>query len=133
ANFVGNHQDIDTCTLNSLYSICDKINIPIEPFHYEYPANIKRVLDIVSIPRSILWGSRSKFDQDFSARGNGRRRNIGDLLDNETLTLSSGETYVFENIFTGHYESIEIPTIGAQTTFVPNELSAIGLESPVKN
>jgi len=58
ANFVANHEDINVCNIPQLYSLSNKLDVPIDNYNLNYPAELKRMMDIVSINQQVLWGAR---------------------------------------------------------------------------
>ena len=58
ANFVQNHEDVDSCNIPQLYSLTKKLDVPIDDYNFNYPADLKRMMDIISINQQILWGDR---------------------------------------------------------------------------
>jgi hypothetical protein len=71
-NFVGNTVDPDTCSIDALYSLCKMHGIEVDQFDrlkFATPANIKRIIDLLSIKQSKLWGTRNKFNKDFDING----------------------------------------------------------------
>lgn len=71
-NFVSNIVDPDTCGVDALYSLCEQYGINVEQFErfkFATPANIKRVIDLLSIKQSKLWGARNRYAKDFDING----------------------------------------------------------------
>jgi hypothetical protein len=71
-NFPSNTIDPNTCNVDALYSLCKMFDIDVSQFdRYKFstPANIKRLIDILSIKQSKLWGTRNKFNRDFDTYG----------------------------------------------------------------
>ncbi|MGA1048888.1 MAG: hypothetical protein ACO3UU_12840, partial [Minisyncoccia bacterium] len=71
-NFVSNTVDPDTCGVDALHSLCKIFNINVDQFDrfkFATPANIKRVIDLLSIKQSKLWGARNKYNKDFNING----------------------------------------------------------------
>jgi hypothetical protein len=119
ANFVANNNDIDTCNVNALYSLCEQLNIPISNYNYTYPAGLKRIVDLTSIPHSRLWGTRSKFDRDFDRKGSTSALeavNLGDQLSVETYIVSAGTPIVSEQLFNREYKIINTMYISGSST-----------------
>jgi hypothetical protein len=56
ANFVPNHADIDTANVSQLASFAEQLSVPIKTFGVDFPEEIKRLVDIFSIPKHILRG-----------------------------------------------------------------------------
>ena len=62
ANFVQNNKDIETCNIPQLYSICKAIDVPVDDYNLSYPADLSRLMDIVSIHYSTLRGVKDKYN-----------------------------------------------------------------------
>ena len=99
ANFVSNNQDIDTCEVDALYNICKLYDENINYFDnlkFGAPATIKRLVNLLSIKQSKLWGGRNKFDRDFDVNNydpsinNYFGINLGPKLDVSTTILTAG-------------------------------------------
>ena len=69
ANFVDNKADVDKVNIDSLLSLCKELTIDFEEYNYLYPPQLKRIVDMLSIKQSKLWGSRNKYALNFDNRG----------------------------------------------------------------
>jgi streptogramin lyase len=58
ANFVANHDDIDAANVAQLYSLSHELDVPIDDYNLEFPPDLKRIMDIVSVNQQTLWGGR---------------------------------------------------------------------------
>lgn len=118
ANYVENHNDVDTCNINKLYSLADEIDVPIDDYNFQYPAELKRIMDIVSIPHKVLWGDRCKCSLNFKSSynvcdncGHKHDSNRGLPLDTTTYVVSANIPYIAEYKFQRDiYELINPPT-----------------------
>ncbi len=116
ANFVNNKADISTCNLDSLISFCNELSIPFEEYNYPFPPQLKRIVDILSIKHKNLWGEQNTFSENFNARGHFPIKidfgiNLGDELDVETASVSSGEPIVAYEIFSEIYSLVNFSQI----------------------
>jgi hypothetical protein len=59
ANFNTNHADVDTCGIQQLLAHASEMSIDADDFAASYPAEIIRMLDVASIPRTKLWGIKN--------------------------------------------------------------------------
>lgn len=59
ANFVMNHADIETCSIEAIESYCKETGIDIES-KLNFPRDIKRMIDLFSIKYKKLWGENYK-------------------------------------------------------------------------
>jgi hypothetical protein len=91
ANFVNNHSDIDVCNVNQLISLAELTDVNTVNFNAEFPAEIKRLLDITSTPKSKLWGVK---EQDLILE-----KSIGKQYNTETDYLTAGTQIISRNRF----------------------------------
>jgi len=75
ANYVPNISDIDTCNIESLFSQCDLYGVDTIKYVKEdlltrYPAEISRLVDIFSIKRNYLFGTRNNWNENLDKRTN---------------------------------------------------------------
>jgi hypothetical protein len=131
ANYVANHGDVDTCNIPQLYSLHEMIDIPIDQYQLSYPADIKRIMDVLSVSLTRLKPTRSKFSKDFkkyNVASSGK--NIGTLIDTATYTASAGQNIVANIKYSTNYEKIELTPITADVLNVP-QLSATYANYPL--
>jgi hypothetical protein len=81
ANFIKNQADIDECDINALYNLAASVDLDSDDFRLNYPFFIKRLMDIFSINKSILWGDKDKSAYNFSDGGNYGILNRGNKID----------------------------------------------------
>ena len=124
ANYVANHEDVETANIPQLYGLAQKINSPIDDYNFKYPADLKRIMDIVSIPHKTLWGGRCQcnlnFKQEFNYCANcGHRHasNIGNPIDTDTYVTTADKGFLAEYVRQkGSYELI-MPLNNGETVF----------------
>jgi len=142
ANFVSNNQDIDTCEIDALYSICKLFDENLEyfdQFRFTSPATIKRLINLISIKQSKLWGGRNKFDRDFDVNNydpsinNYFGLNLGEKLDISTTILTAGsasEPIVAYSKFGEKYTYINTNIVSsAHVDFIDEDLQTYALSS----
>ncbi len=56
---------IETDNKEEVNKIIKKIDAPIDDYNFSYPSDLKRIMDIASIPHKILWGDRCKCNHNF--------------------------------------------------------------------
>lgn len=66
ANFTDNNSNVDTANLQALISMCNEVGFDLENVNYEYPAQLKRIVDILSIKHKKLFGDVNSFNTDFN-------------------------------------------------------------------
>ena len=97
SNFVGNTQDIDACNIAGLYSLKQLLDINIkqfDSFNFAVPANLSRLMDLLSIKQSKLWGHSNEFAENFDKKGLDYSDlwgiNLGNELNALTTILTAG-------------------------------------------
>lgn len=119
ANFSDNIANVDTCNVDSLISKCNMFDVTYENYNYPYPASLKRVLDLASIKRNNLFGSKNQNNYSFSS--NILETNLGSIINLETDTFSATEIIVAKEKFSGTYKPVN--------TTIINTYSAIDIIS----
>jgi hypothetical protein len=67
-NFISNNSVLDYANVNSLLSILQEYNIDYQRYNssnYNYPAELTRLIDILSINKSRLFGEKNQFAENF--------------------------------------------------------------------
>lgn len=100
-NFVSNKHSVDKCDVDSLFSMSYQLGSDFSKFeknNFNYPAKLKRYVDIFSINHSRLWGAKNQwnlnFDNKFNADTTKYGINIGDKLDFYTTILTATDGYI---------------------------------------
>lgn len=131
ANFPNNNNDIDTCSVNALYSLCNQFNIPVTNYNYNYIGSLRRVVDLMSIQHKKLWGDRSKFNRDFDKFGSMSAEvgiNRGDELSVNTYMVSAGQPIVAEQLFSRQFRVINPMYLSGASTD-PGYDSSVGMRN----
>lgn len=124
SNFVDNTANIDTCNVAALKSIHHMVNDEfwtLNSYNFNSPANVSRLVDLMSIKYSKLRGDFNKFAENFDSKGTLSNtdminiqtttsfgKNIGSQVDVYTTVLSSGvdgRLVAYEK-FSGQYHLI---------------------------
>lgn len=87
ANYMDNHSDIDTCTIDALQSLAAMVNYKLSEVNTKLPTEISRLVDMLSINFSKLRGTRTTYQQDFEKYGNWSQDTIGVNLGPELLFI----------------------------------------------
>ena len=95
-NFVQNHADIDTANVRQFYSTNKMLGNSVIDYDYNYPPDVSRLMDIVSVQYSRLVGNRRTCNRNYSQD---RRYTLTDQV----------ETY--ENI---SFKDVRCPNCGAK-------------------
>lgn len=84
SNLVDNISFIDTCNVNQLQSMYQMFNEYQYKFNsYNFPGDLLRIVDLISIKFSKLKGARNKFDENFEQHGYYSNQKYGLNLGNE--------------------------------------------------
>ena len=109
SNFVDNHSDPDTCNIDSLYSLLEMYGVDVNQYNYTYPGRLQRIMNIVSISHSGLWGGREKYDRDIDIRRPGASLepdNLGEELDITTYMVSADMPIVSKHLYNSDYRKV---------------------------
>jgi hypothetical protein len=111
SNFVLNHSDIDTCEIDKLYSLSDATNTNTSDYQLNYPPDIKKLMDILSINQSILWGSVPKNQNNFDSSYNEEKSNKGSLLTSNYM-VTAGTPVILKTKSLNSYELVQTGPVG---------------------
>tara|TARA_R110002074_G_scaffold32309_12_gene90374 strand:+ start:20787 stop:22904 length:2118 start_codon:yes stop_codon:yes gene_type:complete len=124
ANFTDNIQDLDKCEIEALDSLGDNLNYRgVGDENWYLPEKLKRIVNLLSIDKVRLFGTSNKFKENLDIRGRSTKedfgRNIGDSIDTQTYTVSSGIDIValekFSNTYTVLNSQQPLSATGAST------------------
>lgn len=87
ANFSANTIDVDTCTLQALISLANLTNYRLTEFGTDMPAELTRVVDLLSIKYTKLRGVETDYQTDFEKYGNVTQQTIGVNLGSELMFI----------------------------------------------
>jgi streptogramin lyase len=134
ANFVGNHRDVDCSNIEQIYSLAEEIDVPIDDYNFEFPSELRRIMDIASLPHHKMRGARCKCNVNFSRSyncdncGDRHANNLGELFSPLTYIVTAGVPFVVEQLsLPGSYDlinTVEHPTTMA-TTYPLSSLGTI--------
>lgn len=125
-NFVDNIIDPDTCGIDALFSLCRLYGISVdqfERFKFATPANVRRIIDLLSIKQSKLWGARNKFNKDFDINGYNPGyndyygKNLGPEINVQYTILTAGSAsvpIVAQSKFSNDYIYINTDILSSQ-------------------
>lgn len=108
ANFVDNNADINKVNIKSLLSFCQELTVDFEQYNLTLPPQLSRLVDILSIKQSSLWGTNSKYALNFNSQGttfanNTYGVNLSSNIDPYTGTFINGTPIVAQELFSGNY------------------------------
>tara|TARA_R110002020_G_scaffold449574_1_gene662908 strand:+ start:3285 stop:5597 length:2313 start_codon:yes stop_codon:yes gene_type:complete len=112
-NFVQNTSDIDVCSINALDGLSilvDNSNLRFDRAGIAQPAEIKRIIDLLSVKYNKFRGMKNTFDENFDSRGHVTKakygKNLGPEITFETHVLSAGTPIVAYEKFSGVYTKL---------------------------
>jgi len=109
ANFTDNNSNVDTANIAALISMCNEVGFNLEDVNYEYPAQLKRITDILSIKHKKLYGDKNSFNTDFNknfSSSSSFAKNIGTQIDMLTGVFAISAGVVAYEKFSGIYTLI---------------------------
>jgi len=123
ANFVDNRTDIDKCNIDALLNFCKELSIEFEEYNYLYPPQVRRLVDMLSIKQSNLWGTQNKYNLNFDNRGtifpnDAYGINLGTEIDSLTGYFSFYTPIVAYELFSGSYKLVNTNYINSDVTYV---------------
>jgi hypothetical protein len=121
ANYILNHSDVDTCEIDKLYSLSDATNTKTDDFLLNYPSDIKRLMDVLSINQSRLWGSIQKDQTNFKQPASDGQFNRGRIL-SSTYSVTAGVPVILKTKSLDKYEFVQTGPILGQTEYPLNWL-----------
>ena len=112
--------DVDLCTLDSLYDMANKYDAPIDSFNVAFPEELRRLMDLFSIPLQKLIGTRCVCNTNFNCNnccgknicsvcGFDKRSNVGIQL-TKTDYVSAGQIIIMKEHGSDTFEFIPIYT-----------------------
>jgi PKD domain len=130
ANFTQNVADVDTCNIDQLLSLATETDTPFENYNIPLPSEIKKYLDIASIPKYKLWGIQSPLPLSSES--------IGAQLNTNTALVTAGSKIVLRNKFDSLFSFYTVPLLTAQSVlplssqsvYPLSSMEGIGLASP---
>jgi len=128
-NFVDNNSDIDKCNLRSLQSIYEMFGEEFTDFYFSAPPFMRRVIDLLSIKKCILYGNFNTFNRQFilSSFEYSIDSNLGAEIDIETGKFTPGLPIITYEYFSKKYNLVHNTLVKAPglSAFKPYPLSAI--------
>lgn len=126
ANFVPNHSDVTTAEINSLHSISKQMGVEVKEYANDYPAEVRRLIDIFSINKHYLMGIPN-VETDPTKK-------IGDLLNpnlTDTVMLTANRFYLLTHKQTNNSRLVFANKLGDLEQFSADLLETDGLLTPL--
>ena len=105
ANFVSNNTDPDTCTLYALQSLFKQYGLDFTTFVTSFPPKLRRAVDLLSINKTVLYGSPNLYTSNFglSTQGYNLGKNLGSEIPISNGTFIAGKPIVAYEKFSEKY------------------------------
>lgn len=133
--FVDQHQDLDRCNLNSLLDMAEKYDVNVDDYSLALPYEVRRILDMVSMPLEKIVGARCVCNTNFfdcaaccggsicKTCGYDLNTNIGDQLTYSDY-VTAGTSILYTVKGNDVYDIVPITQQNGQNVFQLNTLSA---------
>jgi len=129
ANFVDNNADVDAANITQLYGLFGEINYQDKNYNIKFPANLQRIMDLLSINYSRLLGSNTGFNSNYQkdpfVDAQYSQTNLGPQLSNSSI-IYAGTKIVAYQYFGSIYSTITPSVVACNTT----ELNAYSAANP---
>jgi hypothetical protein len=126
ANFVQNHGDIETCNVDQLLSIADSIGVSKFEYGASFPFDVKRMIDIGSISRKRLWGTKDLVPL--------LNKSIGSEYNTLTDFVTAGTKIILRSRIDNVVSVVGVPPLLSNTSIYPlSSIQLYGFAEPVIN
>jgi len=107
-NFLDNNSILDTSNVDQLDSLLKSLDLTAIP-NYSFPPKLKRLVDILSISKSKLFGYRNQNNDDYNTFGYRESeiygQNLGDSLSINSKVVPGDSIVAFEK-YSGNYSAL---------------------------
>lgn len=129
ANFVNNNANVDGANITQLYGLFSEINFLDKNYNIKFPADLQRLMDLLSIsyPRLIGYntGFNSNYQNNISVDAQYSQTNLGQQLNNSSI-ITAGQNIVSYQYFGNVYSTITPTTVACNSV----ELQAYSAANP---
>ena len=119
ANFVDNNADVDGANISQLYGLFGEVNYKDKNYNIKFPADLQRVMDLLSINYSKLVGSNTGFNSNYinypTIDAQYSQTNLGPELQDYSI-INAGTNIIFYQYFGNVYTTITPSTVACNTT-----------------
>jgi hypothetical protein len=126
ANFVENHSDYETANIPQLKSLAKEIGVELKTFGIDFPVEVNRLIDLLSIPKHYLRG-KYKYETDLS-------KLKGNLLTSNSILTAGSYIYMQDR----QYKNLQLVFVaplstefGIQTLYPLSALEISGARHPL--
>jgi hypothetical protein len=135
ANFVSNRSDIDNSNVDTLLSFCDELSIQFELYNYNYPPQLRRIIDLLSVKQQKLWGNQNTYNTNFNNNtqlytDRSIGPNLGTLIDPISGKISVTTPIVAYELFSGNYTLVNYVSSYYLSTSATNGLIPLSSYTP---
>ena len=130
-----NISDVDVANVDALYSMAKFVDLNFDDYRYNFPAGIKRLVDLLSINQSRLFGFRDNSNKDFDKSGYTLNdtttygKNLGTILDTDTYLVSAGTPIIANQLFGNQLKYVNTMVISGSDTANAYSSTYAGLTS----
>lgn len=107
SNFVSNQSDVDTCDIKTLYDLSQSVDLNGDDFKLNFPLEIRRLMDVLSINQSKLWGSTLEDNFNFKKYNKNDNFNRGKLLKSDSYMVTAGVPVILKTKSLNDHKKIE--------------------------
>jgi len=127
ANFTANNADVDGANITELYSLFSEVNYQDKNYNVKFPADLQRIMDLLSINYSKLIGYNSGYNGNYRKYANLNAQysevNLGQQL-TESSIVSAGTNIVINQYFGNIYNTVTPSVVPCTTTTLANYSAA---------
>jgi len=129
ANFVDNNADVDGANISQLYGLFGEVNYEDKNYNIKFPADLQRVMDLLSINYSKLVGSNTGFNSNYinypTVDAQFSQTNLGPELEDYSI-INAGTNIISYQYFGNVYTTITPSTVACNTS----ELNSYSAANP---
>jgi streptogramin lyase len=114
ANFTINNSDVDTCNIQQLLSLADQTATSHSNYDLDLPVNIKKIINLASIPHTKLWGTK-----DMNIILN---ESLGNELNTFTDYITADTFIILRNKFDTSLHLVKVPPISST---IPGDITPV--------
>ncbi len=146
SNFITNHSDVDTCTIDNVYSTGTSMDLQIDKLQITMPGEVKRLVNIASINPQRLWGTKCGCNMTFDDCGDccdgglkctlckqQKTLNRGDKIDTTTYTVTAGVPIVYCPVQTRDFALLYTIPVSGSDTYAIDNIDYTNLSTPLSS
>ena len=131
SNYTNNISDIDKCNISSLKSMYSMVGENLEFFNSTVPPSLRRLIDILSVKKCLLFGNKNYYNRRFSEMGKkfDPYNNLGEEISVSSGHFTPGYPIVTYEKFSKRYRLVTntmVPEEGVEM-YIPYPLSGVNV------